>query len=131
MGREDEGRDKERDYVPIVKQVSVHHIQPNEVWTLTLSRYQRDNLLLLLNVCGYPSDEMAVEPFTLMNNGDWIGEIVWALEKGPAGNLRGARTAVIDEDDHPNTSVEGLREDVTRWLKGKIKEAAQLDAVPE
>ena len=51
-------------------------------WTITLNSYQRNNLLLLLNICGYPSN-CGVEPFTLANTGDWLGEIALMLSKNP------------------------------------------------
>ena len=47
---------------------------PEKVWVLTLNRYQRNNLLQLINFCGYPAGE-GIHPFTFMNNGDWLGEI--------------------------------------------------------
>lgn len=46
-------------------------------WVLVLDSEQRDNLLQLLNVVGFPTDGIA--PFTIMNSGDWVGEIALML----------------------------------------------------
>lgn len=57
-------------------------------WVLTLNKYQRDNLLFLLNMCGYPGYDdgdrryAGVEPFTIVHNGDWLGEIALMLSIG-------------------------------------------------
>lgn len=45
-------------------------------WVLVLDSEQRDNLLQLLNIVGFPNDGIA--PFTIMND-DWVGEIALML----------------------------------------------------
>lgn len=51
-------------------------------YTITLNKYQRDNLLWLFRVCGisYFDQEDGIWPFTLANTGDWLGEIYWMLD---------------------------------------------------
>lgn len=65
---------------------------PNtEIWTVQLNKYQRDNLLWLLNCCGFCSP--ALEPLNFCNSGDWLGEIGYMLaDDKPVGRL------------HPDTS---------------------------
>lgn len=86
--------------------------RPPETWVLALNRYQRDNLLWLLNAVGYPVDGEAVEPFTLANTGDWVGEVALMLMKVEDGERA---SMVIDENDQPNTSAAELRARVARW----------------
>lgn len=83
------------------RQVSNHCCVQHNVWTLTLNRYQRDNLLYLLNVCGYPYGNPHAIPEMNFDTGDWIGEIANALGKqiGPYGP---DYAFVIDDDDHTN-----------------------------
>lgn len=47
-------------------------------WVLVLDSYQRDNLLQLLNVIGFPSGD-GIAPFNIMNSGDWLGEVALML----------------------------------------------------
>lgn len=44
-----------------------------EIWVMALNRYQRDNLLWLLQAMGYGAP--AIEPLHLAHTGDWVGEI--------------------------------------------------------
>jgi len=83
-----------------------------ETWVLVLNRYQRDNLLWLLNAIGYPWDAGPVEPFTLANTGDWVGELALGLMK--MEDLK--RSMTIDSNDKPNMSKDELAERVSRWL---------------
>lgn len=79
-------------------------------WTIRLNKYQRDNLVWLFNAIGYPNSasEPGVEPFTLANTGDWVGEIPNMLAKP-------GQSCVLDEKDQPNKSIADLRSDVERW----------------
>src|SRR4051812_7232273 len=60
---------------------------PKREWVLVLNQYQRDNILSLLNVVGYGGYDPdakyfhagPVEPFHLMNTGDWVGEVTQML----------------------------------------------------
>ena len=86
-----------------------------EEWHLTLNRYQRDNLLWLINAIGWPSPEAAtVEPFHLAHTGDWVGEIGWMLAEP-------GKSPVLDERARPNIAPEELRERVAAWLEAAIQ----------
>lgn len=77
-----------------------------KVWNLELDEYQRDNLLWLLNLVGYPQpDASAVEPFTFANTGDWVGEIVIML-RDTDGNM-------IAEG--ANEDPETIRKRIKQW----------------
>lgn len=89
--------------------------RPPETWVLALNRYQRDNLLWLLNAVGYPVGGQAVEPFTLANTGDWVGEVAQMLTKVEDGERA---SMVIDAHDRPNASAAELRAMVARWQAG-------------
>lgn len=81
-----------------------------KTWTLVLDEYQRNNLLWLLNVVGYPYGNVcATEPFHLANTGDWVGEIVLKLADGSGSLLH----------SNPNVSVENLRKNVDFWFTHK------------
>lgn len=43
-------------------------------WVLILDRYERDNLLFLINMLGFPT-EPGLEPFHLLNSGGWTASI--------------------------------------------------------
>jgi len=83
------------------RQIDAHCCQPPNTWTLTLNEYQRNNLLFLLNVCGYPYGNPHAVAEMNFDTGDWIGEIANALGKqtGPYGQ---GSTAVIDDTDQNN-----------------------------
>ena len=76
------------------------HSMPPETWTLTLNRYQRDNLLLLIQSV-MTGDE---RPAGWFNTGDWVGEIRWMLGKKHHSGWGPGVEAIydIDFDDHPN-----------------------------
>lgn len=84
----------------------------NERWTVTLDRYERNNLMLLLEVCGYyhynrkREENPSVEPFTLMNTGDWLGQVFWKLQR-PEG---------VEGDDQANVTADEVRQRVGDWL---------------
>jgi hypothetical protein len=87
---------------------------PEPSWKTTFSKYERDNLLFLLNMIGYPYTE-AVEPFNLLNNGDWLGQIVQKL-KGPNGEI------VIGPNDYCNAvSKSYLKESIQKWKERPTK----------
>lgn len=69
-------------------------------WGLRLNRYQRDNLLLLLNAIGYPAGPSWPNPhidpaLAHWNTGDWVGEIALMLARTDG-------SIVIDARDLPN-----------------------------
>lgn len=72
------------------------HMTPPETWTLTLNRYQRDNLLRLIQdvMEGHP------RPVSRYNTGDWVGEIRWMLGKTSTSSEKPVLS--IDEFDRPN-----------------------------
>lgn len=82
-----------------------------ETWTITINRYQRDNLLWLLQACGYGAS--AIEPFHLANTGDWIGEIHNML--GTERWSDGQRMVEYDPR-RPNKSRSDLHADVVQWV---------------
>jgi hypothetical protein len=63
-------------------------------FNLTLNKYQRDNLLMLLTACGCQRGK-GVYPFTLIHNGDWLKEI-------------GSMLGELNPEDRPNQTVEQL-----------------------
>lgn len=81
-------------------------------WSIVLNKYQRDNLLWLLNAIGYPRLDHVVEPFNCANTGDWVGELALML-RGPDGEC------FVTEKDRPNTSFEDLRRSIgwAGWRK--------------
>lgn len=81
-----------------------------EAWTLTLDRYQRDNLLALLALCGALREEVEpLAPFTLANTGDWLKEVAQMLaEPGLPATMRGATL---------NVSLDSMRRCVREWLE--------------
>lgn len=86
----------------------------HQKWIIVLNKYQRDNLLWLFAAIGYASDakgESGVEPFTLANNGDWVGEIPQMLQKPDAEHF-----CRLDPEDHANGgNMEELEREVARW----------------
>lgn len=88
---------------PIAHQATTM-VRPPETWTLTLNRYQRDNLLWLLNRIGYPYNNEWRDPeLARLNSGDWVGELVLSLAKVERWeDGRPVTVMVIDENDHPN-----------------------------
>jgi len=67
-------------------------------WSLDLTKYERDNLLQLLNLIGFPITTQ-VKPFEILNTGDWVGSIGSKL-------VRGNKTSdcEIKPTDRPNKS---------------------------
>lgn len=71
-------------------------------WIIELDRYERDNLLSLINAIGWPPPynefsrvvmpDPALAPY---NSGDWVGQIGWKLKRSD-GEVE------IDEQDSPN-----------------------------
>lgn len=49
----------------------------NQRWVLVLDRHQRDNLLSLINIVGFPHS--GLPPFDVLNSGDWLAEIAHML----------------------------------------------------
>lgn len=80
---------------------------PEGYMPVILNEYHAKNLLLLLNVCGYPYTE-GVGPFKLMSNGDWVGEIALKIARFFFGDRLIAPQA--------NTTRERLVNDVKHWL---------------
>ena len=83
--------------------------EPTE-WTITLDSYQRNNLLLLLNVCGFPASA-GVEPFNIANTGDWIGEVARMLSKNPDG--------VLEDTARTNMSRSAFIRHIAAWKESK------------
>ena len=79
----------------------------DRTWRITLNEYQRNNLMWLLNACGY--GEEAIEPFGSANTGDWLGEIAIMLEHPEHGESK------LLEEEPPNLSREDLKKEIDRW----------------
>ena len=76
-------------------------------WHITLSEYERSNLLwLMCDVIGYPYGR-GMEPFNLANTGDWNGTI--------PNMLRGDHSAPTEHV--PNKTVIDLKDQVEQWRK--------------
>jgi hypothetical protein len=73
-----------------------------------LNEYQRNNLLWLLNACGYGHE--GVPPLTLANTGDWVGEVALMLAH-PGG------PPALSKDERANMSMEDLAWDVAKWVQ--------------
>ena len=73
-------------------------------WTVKLDRYERDNLLALLNAIGYPYPKaQRIEALAPLNNGDWVGQIALKLKRRDG-------SYVIDEQDHPSVPLRHLKQ---------------------
>lgn len=74
-----------------------------ETWVLSLNRYQRDNLLLLLNAVGFPAGNPHADPaLRRYFTGDWNGEVVYMLAKPDRAEPHRPPILVVDDDDRPN-----------------------------
>lgn len=82
-------------------------------WFLVLDAYQRDNLLLVLNMMGEPSDAYAVEPFTLLNTGDWVSEVTSMLA---AKGTEAAFQMYAEKTGEPELSRDDVLTAVHDWL---------------
>ncbi len=80
-------------------------------WVIQLSKYHRDNLMMLFNAIGYPG--AGNTPFTFCNTGDWNGEIPLMLRKP------GQNDPVLEKGDQPNKTYDSLKSDIEYWLRDK------------
>lgn len=95
---------------------------PKREWVVVLNQYQRDNLLSLMNVVGYGGfDNKAkhghagpVEPFHLMNSGDWVGEVTQML--GDPKGMAGQREDAEKTGKHVNQTRANLKQRVAEWV---------------
>lgn len=76
-------------------------------WTLSLDRYQRDNLLWLLLIIWDGN-------FSSLNTGDWVGEIPYKLVP-PGDEPR------LTSGDMPNCTLEQWKSNDTRFGVGALK----------
>jgi hypothetical protein len=83
-------------------------------WVLVLNRYERDNLLWLLNLLGY--GKAGVEPFTIANTGDWVGEIAMMLADPDDYSLD------AEESGKPNLRTERVVNLLDSWVARKVRE---------
>lgn len=95
-----------------------------EEWIVRLNRYQRDNLLWLFTIMGWPFVEegthkqVFVEPFHLAHNGDWVGEIPQRLalpDKSYPDNCR------LSEGDSPNETVRAISDAIEDWFAARVR----------
>lgn len=102
-------------------------------WIIQLNRYQRDNLLWLFTaIRGWYTDRWeSIWPFNHLNTGDWAGEIPNMLGRvdqptskhgtlDPSDATQPYQTQL--NKDHPNSTMQALREDVQGWMDQKIVE---------
>lgn len=74
---------------------------PPGTWVLVLSRYERDNLLHLLNAVGWPANNPHADvALRTYNSGDWVGMVAGKLAKQPPGEFPSG--AVADGNDRVN-----------------------------
>jgi len=85
----------------------------SEHYVLVLNAYQRDNLLLMLNACGYPArqGESPIEPFHLLHTGPWMGEIAWMLKHE---GTDAAFQLLAEKTGKPNRTLKELSDQVER-----------------
>ena len=96
------------------------YIQP--WWVLSLNRYQRDNLVQLLDII--ITWDLLLGGF---NSGDWISEILHMLAKPVLSGTNVVPKSHIDEEDHPNITYEEAVERITYQLAYKISKADDID----
>ena len=81
--------------------------ETENIWNLELNEYQRNNLLWLLNLIGYPYPHAdSVQPFQFANTGDWVGEVANML-RDKDGNMISKEALV---------TVDGIRKAVEGWM---------------
>jgi|SRR5579872_1419247 len=90
---------------------------PDGTWELTLNKYQRDNLMWLIGLCGYPYPENEpIGDFPLANTGDWLGEVYNPLAPGGDVSPNISRQSVQDRIDCSHEISRRLIGDLTRRL---------------
>lgn len=99
--------------------IIVEHSGYGPSYVISLDDYERANLLWLLAMIGYsngdpPNLPVGIEPFTLCNNGDWVGQIANKLQSKRMHNTYNLRTV-------PNGLFD-LQNRINEWIKTKIKE---------
>lgn len=82
-------------------------------WVLVLDGYQRDNLLMVLNLMGEPNEAAAVEPFTLVNTGDWVTEIAAMLA---AHGTEAAFQMIAEKTGEPELTRDEVLVAVHEWI---------------
>ena len=78
--------------------------KPAGSYIVHLDKYERDNLVWLFDLIGYPAPTKPVEPFNRAHTGDWLGQIASKLEchKGVG---------------EPLMPKEELQEEVAGWVE--------------
>lgn len=84
----------------------------HEKWTLTLDRYERDNLLSVFALGGCLVSGVSVPPFTMLDSGDWFGQIPQKLVSEQEWRQLGEGKDFIQ----PNVPVETMRGQVAMWI---------------
>lgn len=84
--------------VDVIKEESLPLPEPKVV---TLTDYERANLLWLFSLIGYPAmpfgDIQPLYPFTLANTGDWIGQLFWKLGLDKPNPIKPNGSALIEK----------------------------------
>lgn len=85
-----------------------------QTWVLVLDRYQRDNLLSLINTLGFPYSN-PIEPFNILNSGDWVGELAIMLA---APGTEAAFQMNAEKTGDPILTRDEVFRRLHEWLKG-------------
>lgn len=86
-------------------------------WVLVLDDYQRDNLLLVLNLLGEPNAAAAVEPFDMLNTGEWVSEIAAMLA---AHGTEAAFQMIAEKTGDPDLTRDDVLVAVNEWVAGLL-----------
>lgn len=82
--------------------------EDDRIWSIPLDRYERDNLVSLLNAVAvgtYPEN-----PFRSANTGDWVMQVLFKLR-------RRDNQYALDDNDRPNRRPEELVEDARKMVR--------------
>lgn len=90
----------------------------DDLWTITLNRYERDNLLSVFALGGYVGDT-SVSPFTMLNSGDWFGQVPQKLMSQDDWNKP------VSDLIHPNVGIETMRNNIGKWIAGIVVDVMQ------
>lgn len=100
----------------------------DDTWVITLDKYERDNILALLNAIGYPgasSDEpgivgrVRIDPaLSRWNSGDWVGQVAWKLSTRAGSVFAESPNYHGEEAMEPEEYQAALR--FVKFFRGKL-----------
>lgn len=82
--------------------------QDDRIWSIPLDRYERDNLVSLLNAIAVGGS--SANPFSVANTGDWVMQILFKLRR--RDNIH-----ITDEQDHPNRRPDDLQDQARKFCQ--------------